>query len=423
LSLVSCGRVKLKYVVGKWWEKLTRHVHIPLRRDWSVVTPRLSHDTSRLVVPGYFGGFVVPQSQLISSLARKIVLGLEPYKGPRFPKNVSGLVLLNSNENPYGPSPGVLKEIQSFMPLLSRYATVEVKERIKSKIADYVGLGPESIILGNGSDDLIDVAIRVFVDAGDEVVIPVPTFSMYEVLSRIAGGTPRTVQAQPDFTWDLEAVLGLMTERTKMVFFGNPNNPTGKPVDPGLLSELLRQDIIVVVDEAYVEFGVKSVSSLVAEYENLIVLRTFSKVFGLAGLRLGYALCDRRVAELMDRTNLPYSVNVVALKAADVALNNLDYVRQIQARIAAGREYLYSELRKVRGVEVLPSEANFVLVNVGGTGYRSQDITAYLMSKGIVVRDCSSIIGCGDRFIRVTIGTPEELSLFTSALRSKVSGG
>ena len=351
------------------------------------------------------------------------MLGLEPYKGPRFPKNVSGLVLLNSNENPYGPSPGVLKEIQSFMPLLSRYATVEVKERIKSKIADYVGLGPESIILGNGSDDLIDVAIRVFVDAGDEVVIPVPTFSMYEVLSRIAGGTPRTVQAQPDFTWDLEAVLGLMTERTKMVFFGNPNNPTGKPVDPGLLSELLRQDIIVVVDEAYVEFGVKSVSSLVAEYENLIVLRTFSKVFGLAGLRLGYALCDRRVAELMDRTNLPYSVNVVALKAADVALNNLDYVRQIQARIAAGREYLYSELRKVRGVEVLPSEANFVLVNVGGTGYRSQDITAYLMSKGIVVRDCSSIIGCGDRFIRVTIGTPEELSLFTSALRSKVSGG
>lgn len=363
------------------------------------------------------------QSQLVGSLARKVVLGLESYQAPRFPKGVNRLVSLNSNESPYGPSPKVIEEICASLPLLNRYPTADARERVKGKIADYVGLSSENVVLGNGSDDLIDATIRVFMDPGDEVVIPIPTFSMYEILSRIAGGVPRTVQAQPDLTWNPETILGAMTKKTKMIFFGNPNNPSGRPADQSSLERLLRRDVVVVVDEAYVEFGARSVSSLVAERENLVVLRTFSKVFGLAGLRLGYALCSREVAELIDRTNLPYSVNVVALRAASAALNDLDHTKVVRARIAASRQYLYSELKKVGSLVSFPSEANFVFVDVSGTGYSSKDVTARLMLEGVSVRDCSSVLGCGDHYIRVTVGTPEELTLFTRALRSKVCGG
>jgi histidinol-phosphate aminotransferase len=351
------------------------------------------------------------------------VLRLGSYERPSLPKRLGRLVLLNSNENPYGPSPKVIEEIRASMPLLNRYPTDEDKEQVRNRLADYVGLGSENVVLGNGSDDLIDVVIRVFVETSDEVVIPTPTFSMYEILSGIAGGMPRRVQARPDMTWSLGAVLDAMTNKTKMIFLGNPNNPTGKPVDLGHLDELLRRDVIVVVDEAYVEFGARSVSSLVTEYENLVVLRTFSKVFGLAGLRLGYALCSRQVAKLVDRANLLYSVNVLALKAAGTALSDLSYAKEIQARIASGREYLYSRLKTVCGVDALPSVANFVLVNLAGTGCTSKDVTGYLMSEGVVVRDCSSIPGCGDKYVRVTVGTLEELELFVNALKSRFSGG
>ncbi|HYA61016.1 MAG TPA: histidinol-phosphate transaminase [Candidatus Acidoferrum sp.] len=323
------------------------------------------------------------------------------------PENI---IKLGSNENPLGASPKAVEAIIKHVHEISVYPSPGYHD-LKYAIASYTGFHTSEIMVGNGSDDLLNILIRHLVKPQDTVVIPIPTYSYYEVIVGTGHSKCVFVNRNPDFSINAENVLDALTERTKIIFICSPNNPTGNIIRNEELVELLQStDCFVVLDEAYVEFSSESCINLVNEFNNLIVLRTFSKLFGLAGLRLGYAIADERITSEYNNLTLTFSVNQLAVRAGITALSDGQFIEKTLGVVKEGREYLTKNIP----FKVYPSEANFVYVDV--TPYTSQEISEHLLKNGMIVRDCSTFRGCGQNALRITVGQPWQNVRIVTAL-------
>jgi histidinol-phosphate aminotransferase len=329
-----------------------------------------------------------------------------------FAKKYGGKIInLASNESPFPPSPRVLSAVRKVLKNLNSYPDPWAID-LREKIADYTRLGGENVVLGNGSDELVDLICRLFLNPGDRVLIPIPTFSFYELSSRLAGAKIE-FWALPDFQWRAEEFLRV-AKKNRMIFVCRPNNPTGNSVAEEAVLELLSKGKIVVVDEAYHEFAGYTLAPYVKDYENLIVLRTFSKAFGLAGLRIGYALASPRIIETIQRIKQPFSVNSLALVAALAALDDIPYMRRVVGTIIKERQKVADELTSIN-LKVLNSDANFLMV--GGFPKDADEICTALEKRGILIRNLAGVRGAGKGWVRITIGTEEQNRKLLSVLR------
>jgi len=310
------------------------------------------------------------------------------------------IVKLGSNENPYGPSPRVAQALATISP--ERYPE---PEELIAGLAAYTGFPEEMIIIGAGMDGVMDTLTRLFLEKGDRTFIPTPTFSYYEILTITAGATPFFSPRGPEF----ETVANVPTD-IKMSFLCSPNNPTGNVTPEDDVCALLEStDGIVFLDEAYVEFAEKSLIRLVERYDNLIVGRTLSKAFGLAGMRLGYAVAPPWIADQYKRAAPPfYGISCASVAAGVAALADLPFMRESVKKIISERRRLQREINSH------PSQANFLYLD---TQLASHEFVEKFLARGIIIRDCRSFFGAGEHHARVTVGTPSENDRFLSAFR------
>ena len=340
--------------------------------------------------------------------------GYSPHKSPDTLKERAkrgNLIKLDANENPYGCSPGV-------KAALARYDNFNIypdagQTEVRRLLSGYASIGAEHIVAGSGSGDLIDLLLRLFVGKGDEVINCPPTFDLYRFESGITDGRLIEVPRDEDFAVDVKALKKAIASRTKLVFLSNPNNPTGALTPEGDILDIVKTGVPVVVDEAYYEFSEETVVPLVKQYPNLMVLRTFSKWAGLAGLRVGYGIFPQAVASWLLKIKLPYNVNVAALEAVRESLGDLDYLKAGIKAVISERERLFGKLEKLSLLEPLPSKANFILCKIIGGNARG--LYQRLQDRGILVRyfDTPRL----KSYLRISVGKPEHTDALLQALK------
>ena len=320
-----------------------------------------------------------------------------------------------SNENPLGASPKALAAIRGALDELHYYPDGSGFE-LKRVLSRRLGVTPENIVLGNGSNDVLELVGRAFLRPGDAAVYSQHAFMVYPLVIQAIGASGIEVPAK-QFGTDLEALARAITADTRMVFVANPNNPTGtfNPwPDVERFVDGIRGDVVVVLDEAYGEYLPDELKSptqgWLARFPNLVVSRTLSKAFGLAGLRVGYGLADPRVAEIMNRVRQPFNVNHLAMVAACAALDDEEFIRRSREVNAAGLEQLGAGFRRL-GLEYIPSFGNFITVRVGPEAGR---VYGEMLAEGVIVRP---VAGYGmPEHLRVTVGLPEHNARFLAAL-------
>jgi len=357
----------------------------------------------------------------IDNLVRKNILKSIPYVGGKpieETKREFGLkevFKLASNENPLGPSPKALTAISRALGGLNRYPDSQ-GYLLKKKLSAKLGVSPDCIVLGNGSDELIDVVIKTFVKDDEFILTSEATFLEYGIIGQSNG---RKVKRVPlcDFKYDLKALAAAVTPKCKLVFIANPNNPTGTYVNKKEVEAFLKaipKTTIVVFDEAYDSFiDVKDYpySLNYLKNKNVIILKTFSKAFGLAGLRIGYAVTDKAIAQYMERVRQPFNVNSLAQVAAVAALDDRVYFKRSRKANFLEKKFLYAQLKRM-GVDFVPSVTNFILLNTGKNGVA---VFRALLKFGVIVRDMQQY-GLNN-YIRVTIGLRRENEKFIKALK------
>lgn len=330
---------------------------------------------------------------------------------------ISGAIKMASNENPLGPSPRALEAIKSNLSNAHVYPESSAPT-LRRKLADHYGLSADSIILGNGSDEILQLAAHLFVKPGDDAVTGANVFSMYRITVEAFGG--KLIRSpMKNHKFDLAGMVKAVTPRTRLIFLTVPNNPTGTIVSrsdfESFLRDLPTEGLVVVLDEAYREFVTEPDCPNGLEYLShdipLLVLRTFSKLYGLAGLRVGYGCAAPWLVELLNRIRPPFNVNSVAQAAAEAALDDSDHLDASIELCSAGRLWLTDSLNDL-GLEVVPSQANFVTFSMGRD---ARPIYEALLREGIIVRHLASFDL--PHHIRVTVGTEEENRKFAEALK------
>jgi len=332
-----------------------------------------------------------------------------------------GLLELGSNENCYGPSPRIHRGVQAELDSLFRYPDPAGKA-LKQAIAEKLGVSTDRIALGNGSHELLMQLAQVFAGPDDEVLVSRYCFAVYPIAAEAAGARLAVAEANPPahrmpLGHDLDALLAGITAKTKMICFANPNNPTGTWFTFDRLAWFLAavpKNVLVVVDEAYLEYAtvpeIRSALALVGDYPNLIVTRTFSKAYGLAGLRAGFAVAHRDVIRLMEPIRESFNLNAIALHAARIALSDEMHLAKVRDQNALERDWLSARLTAL-GVEVLPSQTNFVLACFGA---RTDAIESALFLRGVMVRPMKGY-GLGD-YLRITLASRTENQRFIDTL-------
>ena len=338
----------------------------------------------------------------VNTLVRRNILTMKPYSSARDEYHGEAEVFLDANENPY-PSP------------YNRYPD-PLQWKVKEKLAALKGVAPTQIFLGNGSDEPIDLMLRAFCEPNqDSILITEPTYGMYKVCAEVNAVNVQQVLLTPDFDLDLDGIPNTFDATTKVIFLCSPNNPTGNVLNRDKIVEVLKRFYgIVVIDEAYIDFTKsKSFVHELKKHPNLVVLQTFSKAWGLAGLRLGMCFASEEIITILNRIKYPYNVNVHTQELALDALENA-YRKDIWVdEILRERELLARELEALDMVEkVFPSDANFLLVRVKD----AQATYQYLMNNRIIVRDRSRVNLCYN-CLRITVGTPEENKRLIEALK------
>jgi histidinol-phosphate aminotransferase len=328
------------------------------------------------------------------------------------------VVKLASNESPLPPFPEVLEVITEKFNDLNRYPDAECRD-LKAALAARYGVEPAELIIGNGSCELILWLSLVFLEPGTEAVFSDPTFLMYEEVTAARGATSVKVPLV-DFNNDLMAMAAAVTERTRLVFLTNPHNPTGGYRPYAQIADFandLPDDCVLVLDEAYNEYVEDEDSqeglSLKQEKENVIILRTFSKIYGLCGLRVGYGIADPAVSAQVDKVRQPFNVNMLAQAAAEKALSLEGRLSERRAQNRNGRVQLYDGLSALE-VGFVPTQSNFMLVDVSGLSVAADDVPVELMRRGVIVRPGKPLSCPG--YIRVSVGTEEENSFFLKKL-------
>jgi len=329
---------------------------------------------------------------------------------------IKGSIKLASNENPLGPSPLAVRAIKDTLHTLHRYPD-GCGFYLRSKLSKKFDIPIERIILGNGSDELIGLIIRTFLSTGQHVVQAFPTFLVYETMVKGAGGLMISVPLS-NFKIDLNEISNAITPQTKIIFVNNPNNPTGSLLskeDMRLFLKELPDDIIVVLDEAYVEFVSETESASGLEFLEthplLVVLRTFSKLYGLAGLRIGYGFSSEKIIDYLNRVRQPFNANTLAQVAATAALDDVEFVSNTLKTVREGISYLYRGIEEL-GLEYISTHTNFFLIRVPQGGKR---IYERMLKQGVIVRAMDSY-GLND-YIRINAGLPEENKRFLETLK------
>ena len=353
---------------------------------------------------------------------RKNILPLKPYvpgKPIEEVKRELGLkkvTKLASNENPYGPSPKVREAVARAVKTLNRYPDGGCYQ-LRRFLGKRFHVGLNQIIFGNGSDEIIGMALRALVEPGDEVIVAKPSFLMYSISAQVAGANVKEIPLR-DFRYDLNEMRMAVTPKTKIIFIGNPDNPTGTYVLKTEAEKFLKEipsDVLIFFDEAYFEFvtapDYPDSLSLLRQHKNMIVTRTFSKLYGLAGLRIGYGLADVQVIDFLNRVREPFNVNSLAQAAAMACLKDQHYYQRIVDILVKQRQYLYQQLSRLK-ISFVKTETNFILIDVKRDGHK---VFGQLLKRGVIVRDMGAW-GLKN-FIRVTIGTQEENLKFIEALR------
>jgi histidinol-phosphate aminotransferase len=330
---------------------------------------------------------------------------------------ISGSIKLASNENPLGPSPRAIEAIAAACSKLHRYPDGS-GFYLRKKLAERFCIPFEGILLGNGSNEIIELVIRAFLTPGDEVIMPAPSFILYRLVVQWMGGRPIAIPLNANLGIDLEKTAEAISPKTKVIFLTNPNNPTGKIISKsdfsGFLSEL-PSELVVVLDEAYIEFNKDPQTPSGFDYigkggPGVVVLRTFSKAYGLAGLRIGFGAMDPYIASFLNRVRQPFNTGSLAQAAALAALDDEEFLHRTQQTVWSGLKYLYNEVEKI-GLRYIPSEANFFLIEVG---CEAKTVYEAMLRRGVIIRSMASY-GM-ERFIRVNAGLPEENSRFVRAL-------
>jgi len=355
------------------------------------------------------------------SLVRKHILKIDPYEAGKPIEELKRqlglkqIIKLASNENPLGPSPKAMAAIKKNIGKINRYPDSN-GFYLKNRISRFTNLDPANIVLGNGSDELIDIIIKTFVEDDEHIITADHTFLEYKIISQVKGKTIITVPLKY-FKYDLDGIKRRIDKKTKLIFIANPNNPTGTYVTRSELEDFIRElpeNVLLVLDEAYDAFIDTSDFGYGKNYirnKNVIVLKTFSKAYGLAGLRVGYALAKPEFTGPMEIARQPFNVNLLAQAAAIAALDDKKFLRKTRKTVLEGKNYLYDELKEL-GLGYVPSVANFILIDVGCDG---KELFKKMLKFGVIVRDMKQY-GLKN-YIRVTVGMKKENERFIRVLK------
>ena len=333
---------------------------------------------------------------------RSSVQNMKPYNPPL--EGRRGLLRLDFNENTVGPSKKVVEAIRKAS--IEEVCTYPEYTKLKKKLGKYLKVKPKQLVLSNATDEAIKIVVDTYVEAGDEVIIPVPTFPMFRFYGELAGAKITEVLYNKDLSFPTEKLIKKINNKTKIVVLVNPNSPTGTELSKKDIIKIIKKakNSIVLLDEAYIQFFKISYKNLINKYDNLVIIQTFSKAFGLGGLRLGYIISNKNNAKNLLKASSPYSVNSLAVAAASAALDDLKAVDEYVKEIDEARAYFIRWLENFK-LKFYPAKANFVLVNLGK---KNKEIVKKLKKKGILVRDQSEkplLKNC----TRITIGTQKQM--------------
>lgn len=347
----------------------------------------------------------------------------KPIKEVERELGIKKAIKLASNENPLGPSPKVIEAIKDFLKEpeeLARYpegSGYYLKNALSKKFLQKgVNLSHDEIILGNGSNELIDIAVKTYLGPGDEAIMATPSFIVYAMSVMSQGGIAKEVPLK-DWRHDLEGMLREITPKTKIIFIANPNNPTGTinfREEFHTFMESLPDNILLIMDEAYYEYVINDKYPDTIKYfqegRNILILRTFSKAYGLAGLRIGYGIAKAEIIREINRIREPFNTNTLAQIAAEAALNDEEHLRRVIQINEEGKKYLYKELEKIEPIKFLSTETNFIYI-ILPEHISSKEVFESLLKEGVIIRPV------GPRQIRVTIGLKEENEAFIESFK------
>jgi histidinol-phosphate aminotransferase len=352
---------------------------------------------------------------------KKAVLELDPYVPGRskeeivneFNINEKDIIKLGSNENPWGPSSKVKTAILNEVDNVNRYPESDLT-KLESEIANYAGVKPNQVIIGgDGADEVLDSLIKTFIEPGDEFIVPLPSYTYYEFLLKPYGAIP--IYGNWDLnsnTLDVDSILNSLSDKTKMIFLCSPNNPTGAVINEEDIKTILdATNALVIIDEAYIEYAESNHVNLIKDYSNVFILRTFSKVMGLAGMRIGYGLSN---SENISLTRLSYVAALATLK-------DKKFIEDSIIKGKESRDLLYEGVSKINKLHVLKSQSNFMVIDVRETGFTANELSYELLKKGVIVRDCTSFKGLDEYWIRISIATIEEDKKFLNILKEVVN--
>lgn len=358
---------------------------------------------------------------------REAIKGVRPYQAGKPISEVKrqlgldDIIKLASNENPYGCSEKVRQAMISAVDSINLYPDASNYE-LKKALADYLGVKTSMIFCGTGSDLLIRVLCSIFIDKDDEIIMGDISFQRYEDSAKIMGGKVVKIKMK-NHRLDVEGMVNAVNDRTKIVWFATPNNPTGTIVKKDELLwalDNIPKDVLVVIDEAYKEYVTDEdyldTIPLLNKYNNIAILRTFSKAYGLAGLRLGYGIANEEITQYMNSVIGPFDTNLIAQEAGIAALKDEEFLKFIVEKNAEGRKYYYKEFDRL-GLNYIESQANFVMVD---TGKDDMDVFNKLLRKGVIVRPGSLFDMPG--WLRVTVGTMEQCQRFVKSLEEILRG-
>ena len=361
--------------------------------------------------------------------ARKVIEEMDPYVPGRSKEEIveefglkkEDIIKLGSNENPWGPSKKAMEAVLKELAGINRYPESDLSI-LEEEIAKYSGVSAQEVIVGgDGADEIIDVLAKTFIDPGDEFIVPLPSYMYYEFLFKPYGAIPAYGKWNlEDNTLDLDSVLSAIGEKTKMIFLCSPNNPTGALIPQDDIIKVLEvtedKDIVVVVDEAYFEYSKTNNVNLIGKYKNVFIMRTMSKVLGLAGMRIGYGLANCEMIELMHRIKPVFSLTRLSYSAALNTFKDKEYIDKSIKDGIESRDFLFEGLSKIESLNVFKSYSNYILMGIRQTGYTAAELSKELLKKGVIVRDCTSFKGLDEYWIRASIGTMDENKRFLTII-------
>lgn len=355
------------------------------------------------------------------SLARENILSIEPYKPGKSIDEIKELygldnvIKMASNENPLGSSPHAIDAINKYLHNIHLYPLGDIRY-LRRALSKKLKVDGDEIIFGNGSDDLIEILLLTFLKNGEHTLSVQPSFSEYLLMTMVAGSFCKLVPMEKDFAYNFDKIFNAIDKYTKIIFLSNPNNPTGTYFNNKDFIEFMNNlspEIIVVLDEAYAEYAEAEdfpVSfQLRKDYKNLVIMRTFSKAYGLAGLRVGYAVAEKDMITLMNRVRQPFNVNSLAQVAAIAALEDEGHLEKTFNLNLEGKHYLYEALDKLN-IKYIKSETNFIFINV----LDGLKVSEKLLKEGVIVRYMGEQL---HKYIRVTIGLSKENEIFIDKLK------